>query len=166
MDAIVRVDGAWGIGKDNDLICPLPPDMKYFRETTRESVVVLGKRNLESFPQQKPLPKRRNIILSSSLPLSEEYEVFRNLKDLLEMLKTIEKERIFVIGGQQVYEELLPYCHKAYVTKMDQTFEADCYFPNLDCLDSWRLIEESKIEQWEDIRYRFCCYENQRPIQL
>ena len=87
INAIVAVDERWSIGKDNRLLFSIPEDMKFFRKMTLGSVVVLGRRNLESFPGGKPLPKRRNIVLSETLDPGEGYEVVRDLPELFESVR-------------------------------------------------------------------------------
>ena len=162
MNAIVAVDERWGIGKDNRLLFSIPDDMKYFRRMTLDSVVVLGRRNLESFPGGKPLPKRRNIVLSETLEPGEGYEVVRDLPSLFALLKD-EERTVFVIGGGQVYRQLLPWCRKAYVTKMYRDFAGDVFFPDLDEDPDWILTEEGEELEYEGLKYRFTVYENNWP---
>ena len=160
MNAIVAVDEKWGIGRDNDMLFSIPDDMKYFRKTTLDSLVVYGRNNLLSFPGGKPLPKRRNVILSTSLEPSEEYEVVRNLDELFELLRGEKERKIFVIGGAMVYEELLPYCRNAYVTKMFRDFDGEKFFPNLDELPEWEMKDEGEHLDYEGLGYCFTRYEN------
>lgn len=160
MNAIVAVDEKWGIGRDNDMLFSIPDDMKYFRKTTLDSLVVYGRNNLLSFPGGKPLPKRRNVILSTSLEPSEEYEVVRNLDELFELLRGEKERKIFVIGGAMVYEELLPYCRNAYVTKMFRDFDGEKFFPNLDELPEWEMKDEGEHLDYEGLGYCFARYEN------
>ena len=139
--------------------------MKYFRQMTLDSVVVLGRRNLESFPGGKPLPRRRNIVLSETLEPGEGYEVVRDLPALFALLK--EEERpVFVIGGGQVYRQLLPWCRKAYVTKMYRDFGGDVFFPDLDEDPDWLLVEAGEEREYEGLAYRFTVYENSWPEEV
>ncbi|MDO4482199.1 MAG: dihydrofolate reductase [Bacillota bacterium] len=160
INTIVAVDEKWGIGRDNDMLFSIPDDMKYFRKTTLGTLVVYGKNNLLSFPGGKPLPKRRNVILSSSLEPSEEYEVVRNVGELFALLREEKERKIFIIGGAMVYEELLPYCKNAYVTKMFRDFNGEKFFPNLDELPEWKLAEEGAHMDYEGLEYCFTRYEN------
>ena len=162
MNAIVAVDERWSIGKDNRLLFSIPDDMKFFRKMTLDSVVVLGRRNLESFPGGKPLPKRRNIVLSETLDPGEGYEVVRDLPELFALLKE-EDCPVFVIGGGQVYRQLLPWCKKAYVTKMYRDFQGDVFFPDLDEDPDWLVVEEGELLDHEGLNYRFLTYENAYP---
>ncbi len=164
INLIVAVDSNWGIGRDNHLLFSIPDDMKYFRKMTLGSVVISGRNNLLSFPGGKPLPKRRNIILSGTLEKSDDYEIARNIDELFDILeKTDAAGGIFVIGGAEVYRQLMPYCHYAYITKMYRDFDGDCFFPNLDELSSWELTDNGEELDYEGLKYRFTKYENRNP---
>ena len=165
MNALVAVDERGGIGKDNRLRFSIADDMKYFRQMTLDSVVVLGRRNLESFPGGKPLPRRRNIVLSETLEPGEGYEVVRDLPALFALLKE-EEQPVFVIGGGQVYRQLLPWCRKAYVTKMYRDFGGDVFFPDLDEDPDWLLVEAGEEREYEGLAYRFTVYENSWPEEV
>ncbi|MBR6700641.1 MAG: dihydrofolate reductase [Firmicutes bacterium] len=160
INTIVAVDEKWAIGKNNDLLFSIPEDMKYFRKMTLGAAVVYGKNNLLSFPGGKPLPKRRNIVISTTIETSEDYEVVRSLKELAELLKKETEREIFVIGGAEVYAQLLPYCRNAYITKMYRDFEGEKFFPNLDEKPEWELKEEGQLLDHEGLKYSFNRYEN------
>lgn len=160
MNLIVNADKNWGIGKNNELLVQIPNDMKMFRSTTIGNVVVMGRKTLESFPNGKPLPKRTNIVLTKNKNFAAKGAIVVHSKEeLLEELKKYPEEDIFVIGGESIYRMLLPYCTTAYVTRTDYAYDADTYFPNLDELPEWKLVEESEEETYFDIEYRFTKYE-------
>lgn len=160
MNLIVNADKNWGIGKNNELLVQIPNDMKMFRSTTIGNVVVMGRKTLESFPNGKPLPKRTNIVLTKNKNFAAKGAIVVHSKEeLLEELKKYPEEDIFVIGGESIYRMLLPYCTTAYVTRTDYVYDADTYFPNLDELPEWKLVEESEEETYFDIEYRFTKYE-------
>lgn len=160
MNLIVNADKNWGIGKNNELLVQIPNDMKMFRSTTIGNVVVMGRKTLESFPNGKPLPKRTNIVLTKNKNYAAKGAIVVHSKEeLLEELKKYPEEDIFVIGGESIYRMLLPYCTTAYVTRTDYAYDADTYFPNLDELPEWKLVEESGEETYFDIEYRFTKYE-------
>lgn len=160
MNLIVNADKNWGIGKNNELLVQIPNDMKMFRSTTIGNVVVMGRKTLESFPNGKPLPKRTNIVLTKNKNYAAKGAIVVHSKEeLLEELKKYPEEDIFVIGGESIYRILLPYCTTAYVTRTDYAYDADTYFPNLDELPEWKLVEESEEETYFDIEYRFTKYE-------
>lgn len=161
MNLIVAVDGNWAIGNNGDLLCKNPIDMKFFKETTTGKVVIMGRKTLESFPKQKPLPNRTNIVLSRNNEI-DGCIVVNSIDELLIKVKNYDDDDLFVIGGGQIYKELLPYCKKAYVTKMKNIFKADTYFPNLDELDSWEIVDKSEDLKYENIEFNFFIYENKK----
>ena len=157
--AIVHADKEWGIGKGNDMMFSLPKDMKFFRETTMGHTVVMGGKTLRSFPNQKPLKNRVNIVLSRG-QVRDDCIIVGSYDALKAEMKNRENEDIFVIGGGEIYRELLPYCHGAYVTKVDAVGGAEVFFPNLDEKENFVCVEEG--EPIEDNGYiiRFTKYEN------
>ena len=110
MKAIVAVDEAWGIGKDGKLLTHLPEDMKFFRTVTKGKVVVMGRKTLQSFPDAKPLKNRINIVLTSDDTMNGEgLIVCRSVDDALKQLKEYDSDDVYIIGGQSIYEQFLPY---------------------------------------------------------
>ena len=166
MDCIVAVDKNWGIGKNGDLLVTNREDMQFFRETTRGSIVIMGRKTLESFPGGRPLKGRVNLVLSSSLEETETEEegtvlIFRKTREAVRELVESGRfpdRKVFVIGGGSIYRLFLPECRKALVTQMDQTFEADTFFPDLDKDPDWEKEEEGEWRQGEGFRFRFCTY--------
>ncbi len=160
MNLIVAVDKNWGIGSNNKLLVSIPSDMKFFRQQTMGKVVVLGRKTLETFPNGLPLQKRTNIILTRDRSFSVKgATVVHDIPELLEELKKYEDEQIYIIGGGTVYEQMLPYCNVAHVTKIDYGFEADTYFPNLDAMDDWEITGESEEQTYFDLEFSFVKYE-------
>lgn len=157
MDLIVAVDENWGIGKNNDLLISIPEDMKFFRNTTKNSIIIMGRKTLESFPNGKPLKNRENLVLTKGI-INEDVKTFHNIEDVLTYVKN--KENVFIIGGGSIYKQFLPYCEKAYITKLKHNFNADTFFPNLDELIDWEMIESSDIKEWENIQYQFTIYKH------
>ena len=163
--AIVHADKEWGIGKDGDMMFSLPKDMKFFRETTMGHTVVMGGNTLRSFPNQKPLKNRVNIVLSRG-QVRDDCVIVRSYDELKNEMKARENEDIFVIGGGEVYKELLPYCHGAYVTKVDAVGGAEVFFPNLDSHPDFVCVEESEPIDDNGWTIRFTKYENQKVKSL
>ena len=160
MNLIVAVDENWAIGKDNGLLVSIPADMKFFRETTTGKVVVMGRKTLESFPNGLPLKKRTNIVLTGN----PDYQVkdaimVHSVPGLLRELEKYHSEDVYVIGGESVYRALLPYCDKAYVTRIDHAYLADTYFPNLDEDPEWKMTKVSDEQTYFDLEYVFTIYE-------
>ena len=159
MNLIVAADSNFGIGYNNKLLVSIPSDLKRFKEMTIGKVVILGRKTIETFPKQKPLPQRTNIILSANPAYTcEGAVVVRGLDELKEELKKYKSEDVFVIGGETVYKQLLDWCDTAYVTRIDHEYSADAFFPNLDENDSWELVAEGEEEVYFDVTYSFNTY--------
>ena len=163
MNIIVAADENWGIGKDNKLLVSIPADMKFFRETTTGNVVVMGRKTLESFPGGLPLKRRTNIVLTKvvNYPVKDAVLV-HSVEELLEELKKYDSENVYVIGGDSVYRQLLPYCDIAHVTKIDYAYEADSYFPNLDEDPQWEVTASSEEQTYFDLEYTFVKYQRKK----
>ena len=159
MNLIVAADNNWAIGNKNRLLVSIPNDMKHFREETTGKVVVLGRKTLETFPQGQPLKNRTNVILITNKNIKvKDAIIVHSLEELLTELKNYADEDIYVIGGDSVYRQLLPYCNVAHVTKVDHEYEADTYFPNLDKDPEWRITAESDEQTYFNLTYTFCTY--------
>ena len=163
--AIVHADKNWGIGKGNDMMFSLPKDMKFFRETTMGHTVVMGGKTLRSFPNQKPLKNRVNIVLSRG-QVCDECVLVHTFEELKNELKTRQNEEIFIIGGGEIYKELLPYCHKALVTKVDAVGVAEVFFPNLDEHPDFICVNEGEPIDDNGYTIRFTTYENKNVKTL
>lgn len=157
--AIVHADREWGIGKGNDMMFSLPKDMKFFRETTMGHTVVMGGNTLRSFPNQKPLKNRVNIVLSRG-QVRDDCVIVRSYDELKNEMKNRADEDIYVIGGGEVYKELLPYCHGAFVTKVDAVGGAEVFFPNLDALPNFVCVDGGEPIEDNGLTVRFTKYKN------
>ena len=161
MNAIVAVDANWGIGRGNELLFTLRGDLKRFREMTTGGTILLGRKTLETFPGGRPLPKRRNVVLTKSHLEVEGATVVHTIEELLDAVKDEDPESVYVVGGGTVYTALLPYCKRVYMTRIDATAgEPDTYFPNLDKLPDWEVEKESEPLEENGITYRFVDYVN------
>ncbi|MFV0527924.1 MAG: dihydrofolate reductase [Lachnospiraceae bacterium] len=159
MRSIVAVDENWGIGKDNKLLLSIPADMRFFRDTTTNKVVVMGRKTLESFPNGKPLPQRVNIVLSTNPAYQPKgVLVAHSREELLSMLEAYPPDDVYLIGGAGIYQLLNDVCTEALVTKIQYAYEADCFFPNLDEQPDWELAEEGEEQTYFDIEYKFTTY--------
>ncbi len=166
MKLVVAVDREWGIGNKGELLAHIRADLKYFQSLTKGNAVILGSKTLATFPGGKVLKNRDNIVMSRNAEYSPEGAIMvRSIDELFDVLKGYDKDSVFVIGGSQIYSQLLPYCDTAYVTKFDKNFEKDAYFPNLDVADDWELadIGENQISNAEtdseaNLSFRFCVY--------
>lgn len=155
---IAAADVNWGIGRDNRLLVQIPRDMQQFRERTMGQIVVMGRRTLESLPNAMALYGRENVVLSAGNPSVYKGVLIKNDIDSLRKYLDAQEREVYVIGGESVYRQLLPYCDTAYITKIDHTYEADAYMPNLEQAQDWELAEESEEQTYFDIEYTFQVY--------
>ena len=161
MHLIVAVDKNWAIGKNNKLMWSIPADMKYFRETTKGNIVIMGRKTLESFPQGQPLKNRVNIVITNNKDYKvNDALVLHSIEEAIEEAKKYEGTP-YVIGGESIYRAMLPYCDTALITKIDHAFDADTYFPNLDEDEEWEMTKISEEQTCFDLEYYFVKYEKQ-----
>mgnify|MGYP002536389207 CR=1 FL=1 len=159
MNMIVAVDNNWAIGNHNELLVSIPADMKFFRSTTTGKVVVMGRKTLESFPNGLPLKNRTNIVLTKDKNYKvKDAIIVHSIEEALEELKKYASEDVYVIGGDSIYAQMLPYCDTAHVTKIDFGYEADAWFPNLDENEEWKIAEESEEQTYFNLEYSFVKY--------
>lgn len=178
ISAIVAVDENWGIGFNGELLEKIPNDLKHFKELTigdGNNAIVMGKKTYNS---TKRLPSRKNIIISRHGACGEDYGEeqcihyansnisFMTLDYFLKKCNFYHLcccKNIFIIGGGQIYKELLPLCDRVYVTKIFKEHEnVDTYFPNLDEPEewnTWKVVEQSKTYIYNDIMYQFWTYD-------
>lgn len=160
MNLIVAVDKNWAIGLGNKLLVSIPQDMKFFRETTKGKVVAMGRKTLESFPGGQPLKNRVNVVMTTDKSYDTNGIVLvHSLDEMLDELKKYPSEDIYVIGGETIYRQLLPYCDRAYITRIDHAYDADTYFPNLDEDPQWEMTKTSEEQTYFDLEYVFTVYE-------
>ncbi len=159
MKMIVCVSKDFGIGYKGDLLFSLPPDMKFFREQTKEKVVIMGRGTLDSFPNGAPLKNRVNIVLTRDENFAREgTEVFHSKEEILEYVKKFPTDDVFVIGGGQIYEMFKDDCSEALVTKVKKSVPCDTYFFDIDKDCRWELREESELMEHEGTEFSFCTY--------
>ena len=162
MNCIVVVDRNWAIGCDGGLLFSLPTDMKRFRSLTLGGTVILGRKTLDSFPGGRPLPRRRNIVITHKVDFDREgCDIVSSPQAALEAAAGTEEESLWVIGGGSVYTALLPKCKRVYLTRVDAAAEnADTFFPNLDKLPGWKIEATSEPVEENGVVYRFVDYIN------
>lgn len=182
MNAIVATDRNWGIGKNNDLLVHLPGDLKYYKKKTLGKCVIFGQRTLESLPGSKPLPKRNHIVLSDDPNYAVEpregfaCDVVHSKDEVLKLAAEYEakaiaagedpKDAVFICGGASIYELFFVDCDAFYVTRIDEVFDADRFFPNLEekgFVVTWE--SEEQIDEATGIRYTFRKYERRPACQ-
>lgn len=143
MKAIVAACSDWGIGYKGKLLVSNKADMRHFVRHTTGGTVIMGHATLDSFPGGQPLPHRRNIVLSRTQSFERSgVEVAHSIEEVLQLVSTDAADTVWVIGGSSIYQQLLPSCSEALVTKNHCLCPADSFFPNLDEDAQWQLIEE------------------------
>ena len=157
MELIVAVYEDWGIGRDGTQPVALSADRKFFRETTRGVMVITGRRTVDDFPGKKPLPGRENVVLSRTCTELPGFTVCNSVEQAVALAEAA--PRAMVIGGGSIYRQLLPYCDKAYITKVHCEIESDTYFPDLDADPDWKLTQILQSGEEDGICYEMCLYE-------
>lgn len=142
LNIIVAVDENNAIGKNNQLLWHLPNDLKFFKEKTSGHTIIMGRKTYDSIG--RPLPKRRNIVVSRDKNLKlEGIEVAHSLEKALEKCQT--EEEVFIIGGSEIYKQALPYTQKFYVTKVHHKFDADTFFNDLNLNELNEIYREDYL---------------------
>ena len=159
MRLIAAADQRWGIGKDGKLLVSIPADMKYFQSVTSGHTVIMGRKTLESFPGGRPLKNRRNIVLTKQ----PDFRVVGvtavpGVCEALDLVRGMNPEEVFCIGGAMIYRLFLPYCDTALITRIDHIYDADAFLPDLDNDSAWEKVQESEEQVFFDLTYRFCTY--------
>lgn len=156
MELIVAVFDDWGIGKDGTQPIALSADRKFFRETTKGAMVIVGRKTLADFPGGRPLPNRVNVVLTRQDVEIPDVIICHSPEEAVALAE--KAERAMVIGGGSIYKQLLPYCDTAYITKVHTTPESDTYFPNLDEDSQWKLQEVLQSGEEDGIGFEMCLY--------
>lgn len=155
MNAVVAITKNMGIGKNNELLIPIHKDLKHFKDLTTGKVVIYGKKTLETFPNKEPLKNRVNLILTHSTEPIDGARIENSIEEVLNDIKFLKKEDVFVIGGESVYKAFLPYCDYLYITEIDKEIEADKFFPEFK--DKFFEIEREENEE-DGIKFDFVTY--------
>lgn len=163
MNLIAAVDRNWAIGNKGQLLVRIPADHRMFRQETLGKVVVYGRKTLETFPMAQPLDRRVNIVLSANPDYSvKNAAVAHSIDELMEMLRAYPSGDVYIIGGESIYRQMLPFCDTAHITKVDYAYEADAWFPNLDEDPEWEITADSDEQTYFDLAYTFVKYERKR----
>ena len=157
---VVAADSNWGIGYKGTQNLVVPEDRRHFRQVTGPGTVIVGRRTLLDFPGGRPLKNRRNIVLTRDTEFKAEgAETAHSVEEALALVASGDPEGVFVCGGESVYRQLLPYCGRAFVTRIDASPEADAHFPNLGKLPDWHLADPGEERESGGLRYRFQVWE-------
>ncbi len=154
---IVAADEKNGIGKNNELLCHLPADLKYFKNLTTSHAILMGRKTYESIG--KPLPNRTNIVISRNTNSIEGCHVFNSIEAGIDFAKTLNETELFIIGGDSIYKQSLALTQTIYLTRTHHIFEADAFFPSLE--NDWKLIKETNhlADEKNKFDYSFMVFE-------
>lgn len=165
MNFIVAADEKWNIGLRGNLLTYVPEDLINFRLSTTGGVVVMGRKTLESFPGGKPLKNRTNVVLTRDKDYKPVGDVIicHSIDELMERLKNFDEDKVWLIGGGQLYNKLIPYCNKGYITILKGEYEADTTMLNMDEEPDWQKVKEGL---WQTSKegpiFKFTEYSNRR----
>ena len=153
--AIVAVDKNFGIGYQGQLLERIPEDMKFFKDKTSYSIVIMGRKTYDSL-SKKPLPNRINIVVSNKYSGCAEGTIFMTYEECKLRIESEQIQNAFIIGGETIYKLFLPYCDKIFLTHIYNTHEkVDSYFPNIFEISEWTCIFKSAIQKYGNINYQF-----------
>ncbi len=139
---IVAMDQNRVIGYQNDMPWHIPRDLQYFKETTLGHTIVMGRKTFESLGRL--LPNRKHVVLTrSDATFPEEVTVLHSISELLNYIEDNKEETIFIIGGGDLFSQMLPYVHRMYITEIDASFQGDVFFPTFD-KNEWNVIQKKK----------------------
>lgn len=157
---IVAVAENNAIGKNNDLIWYISDDLKRFKRLTTKHTILMGRKTFESLPNGA-LPNRNNVVISRDHSLQfDNCTLLHSIEEAIERYKDTEEE-VFIIGGGSIYEKMLPYAQKLYLTKVHQSFDADVFFPDLN-MQEWEVIDEEHHNKGEKNEFDFSFIDLQR----
>ena len=160
--AIVAIDENGAIGRQGDLLCHLPADMKHFKEVTMGHSIVMGRKTFESFPR-RPLPGRQNIVITRNA--GWQYPGVTVVHSLEDAIAAAETDTIFIIGGAQVYEQSLPLVDVLHLTRIHARWaSADAFFPAID-IDDWQEVsrEHHKSDHKNAYEFDFITLKRRKP---
>ena len=156
MEAIIAVYSDWGIGSDGTQPIVLKADRAHFRELTKDTAVIVGRRTMEDFPGGRPLKGRNNIVITRQPIEIEGAEVAHSTEEALALAGKY--PRTLVLGGASVFRQFMPYLDTIHITKIDLAPPSDSYFEDLDASSDWQAVEEENWQEENGIRYCFLTY--------
>lgn len=157
---LFAMDRNHGIGYQNDLPWYIPEDLKYFKKVTMGHTIVMGRKTFDSIG--KALPGRKNVILTrdQEYVAPENTVVIHSIDELLKLNHKNQDEEFFVIGGAEIFKQILPWTDKLYITFIDAEYNADTFFPKINW-EEWKILSSKPGEQQQEagVAYTFSVYE-------
>lgn len=148
---VVAMAGNNAIGKDNQLLWYISEDLQFFKKLTLGGTVIMGRKTYESIG--RPLPKRRNIVITRTEGyLADGAEIVHSLEEALSIAESDEK--VFIIGGGEIYRQAISFADMLYITKVDRTYDADTFFPDIE-YSQWKEVDRVDFERGATYEYPF-----------
>lgn len=161
---IVAMDENRVIGKDNDLPWHLPNDLQFFKQKTSGNTIIMGRKTFDSLG--RVLPNRKHVVLTrTKQKYPEEVEVVHTIDDIIEYTNKHHREELFVIGGGNLFTQLLPYADRLYITEIHESFDGDVYFPMING-NEWKEVSRIKGKQDEKNIYNYDYVTYERSMTL
>ena len=159
MNLIALVDNNWGIGNAGDLLVDIPEDKRLINEESRGKVLITGRRSYEAMPNRFPTLDRKIIVMSKSLKkAASNVDIAKDLDECMKLIEGVRSEDIYVVGGAEIFKELMRFCDTADITKVDYDYDADKFLDNLDESADWQLVAESDEHTYFNVCYTFRKY--------
>jgi len=147
---VVAIASNYAIGKNNQLLWHLPKDLKHFKDVTSGGTVIMGRKTFDSVG--RPLPKRRNIVITRKPVSIEGCEVVSSIDAAIALCKT--EEEVFIVGGAEIYRQTMPMVNRIYLTIVHHSFDADTFFPEIDYKE-WKELEREDHETDEKHQFPY-----------
>jgi len=160
MTIILAADNDLAIGKNGKLLAHIPADMEFFKKTTTGGIVVMGRKTWDSLPK-KPLSDRENCVISRTVDALDGARVFGSVEDFCDYAKKADG-KIFVIGGAEIYRQLLPHCDEVLITRIYESFGGDVFFEDIEHDKGFKLKEVSPVIESACRRIRFFRYKRRK----
>jgi len=151
---VAAVAENYALGKDNAMIWHLPDDFKHFKSLTIGHFILMGRKTFETFP--KPLPNRTHLIISrnTDYQVPENCFVFQSIDEAIHFAKNQNQDKLFVIGGGEIYKQTIDLATELSITEVKESFEADAFFPVIDKM-IWKSVEVIHHEIDEKHKHAF-----------
>ena len=169
MKLIAAVDNNWGLGRNNRLLFHIPEDLRRFRSLTENNTVVMGRKTLASLPEGKPLVNRENIVLTRNPAFfAEGAHIATSVTQLKAMLlkEPFKTRETYLIGGAEIFAELLPYCSIALLTHILADGRADRFLPLIIAHEDWKLEARSESHFYNGLEFYYATYRNLKIASL
>lgn len=163
MNIFVTADRNWGIGQGEKRLVSIPADLRTLRDMVAGKTVVVGRKTMETLPFDLVRTAQRIFVLSrSGKQVCKEAVTCPDTETLLKHLKDVPDEDVYVLGGEETFRSLFPCCDTVHVTRIDEVYAADAWFPDLDADGEWVIEADSEEQTYFNLEYRFLMYKKRK----